>query len=122
MPKGICKIACERPYAPSAMPTSVRLSPPASSGGGGDGAAREVRRMNRKDRKDEEEPEHSQAEHGGEACAGAQFGGAHAIRGQGEKCGAKMKRAIVASFAFPAAPFGFHPHSRRAHAQPEERL
>src|SRR5688500_7067098 len=32
MPKGICRIACERPYAPSATPTSVRLSPPASCG------------------------------------------------------------------------------------------
>ena len=52
-------------------------------------AAREMARMDREHWKNQEKAEHTQAKHAGEACAGAQFGGAHAIGGQRQDAAGK---------------------------------
>ena len=45
--------------------------------------------VHREHRQDEKEPEHAQPVDAGEACAGAQFGGAHAIGGQRQDAAGK---------------------------------
>src|SRR5256885_2367860 len=91
MPKGICRIACDSPYAPNAMPTSVRLSPPSSFGAC---TANTGRIRNRPSMRRPNTPAR---------LAPARSSAALMRSGGKGECGAKVKRVIVASFSFSAA-------------------
>src|SRR5438270_11070453 len=93
---------------PRAAPTSDRFSPPLSLAACTDNTGR---MRNRPSMRSPNTPARLAPARSSAALMRSEFTG---------ECGAKVKRAIVASFAFSPGFLGLDSHPRRAHAQPEE--